>query len=90
MPTAITDVSVDEHRQVIDWIGERPETVLAVAALRLGAGVASFSCSGFMSRGRSRSVNVSHLPRPPLGPLVSRRRRTAPLNPKLIRPTIAR
>ncbi|MGH1491138.1 MAG: GNAT family N-acetyltransferase [Acidimicrobiales bacterium] len=38
MPTAIADVSDDERRQVVDWIGERPETVLAVAALRSGAG----------------------------------------------------
>lgn len=38
MRTAISDYSDDERRHVADWIGERPDTVLAVAALRSGAG----------------------------------------------------
>ncbi len=38
MRAAITDRSDDERRQLVDWIGERPGTVIAVAALWSGAG----------------------------------------------------
>jgi RimJ/RimL family protein N-acetyltransferase len=38
MRAAITDLSPDERRQVVDWIGERPETVIVVAALWSGEG----------------------------------------------------
>lgn len=35
---AITHLSQDQRSHLIDWIGERPETVIAVAALRSCAG----------------------------------------------------
>lgn len=38
MRAAISDLSDDERRQVVDWIGERPESVIVVPALCSGAG----------------------------------------------------
>lgn len=38
MRAAITERSDDERRQLVEWIGERPETVIAVAALLSGDG----------------------------------------------------
>ena len=38
MSNAISDLGVDVRRGVGDWIGERPETTIAVAALRSGRG----------------------------------------------------
>lgn len=38
MSAAIADFSDDDRFRLADWIGERPETVLAIAALRSGAG----------------------------------------------------
>ena len=38
MRAAISDLSDGERRHVVDWIGERPETVIVVGAISSGAG----------------------------------------------------